>query len=176
MLMVKLTPILNPNPSLILANCPYLIGTVPNFTQEKVGKRNYFAMCPYFCKNLSVVMYRKFRNVPIFKDFPSICPYFLGFRVGKYVILILTLPQTITFTLTLYWTLEILSSQEQLSPEQKSDHHSFLLLLFFSRVWRAMLWPCLRWASSRMNLSTASSQNSWQSECWIFPMNLKFIS
>ena len=39
-------------------------------------------MCPYFfCKNLSVVMYRKFRNVPIFKDFP---PYFLGFRVGKY--------------------------------------------------------------------------------------------
>ena len=43
-------------------------------------------MCPYFCKNLSVVMYRKFRNVPIFKDFPPICPYFLhvGFRVGKY--------------------------------------------------------------------------------------------
>ena len=30
-------------------------------------------------------MYRKFRNVPIFKDFPPICPYFLGFRVGKYV-------------------------------------------------------------------------------------------
>ena len=29
-------------------------------------------------------MYRKFRNVPILKDFPSICPYFLGFRVGKY--------------------------------------------------------------------------------------------
>ena len=41
-------------------------------------------MCPYFCKNLSVVMYRKFRNVPIFKDFPPICPYLLGFRVGKY--------------------------------------------------------------------------------------------
>ena len=29
-------------------------------------------------------MYRKFRNVPIFKDIPPICPYFLGFRVGKY--------------------------------------------------------------------------------------------
>ena len=29
-------------------------------------------------------MYRKFRNVPIVKDFPPICPYFLGFRVGKY--------------------------------------------------------------------------------------------
>ena len=29
-------------------------------------------------------MYRKFRNVPICKDFPPICPYFLGFRVGKY--------------------------------------------------------------------------------------------
>ena len=41
-------------------------------------------MCPYFCKNLSVVQYRKFRNVPIFKGFPPICPYFLGFRVGKY--------------------------------------------------------------------------------------------
>ena len=41
-------------------------------------------MCSYFCKNLPVVMYRKFRNVPIFKDIPPICPYFLGFRVGKY--------------------------------------------------------------------------------------------
>ena len=29
-------------------------------------------------------MYRKFRNVPIFKDFPPICPYFLGFKVGKF--------------------------------------------------------------------------------------------
>ena len=43
-------------------------------------------MCSYFCKNLPVAMYRKFRNVPIFKDIPPICPYFLGFRVGKYVI------------------------------------------------------------------------------------------
>ena len=41
-------------------------------------------MCPNFCKNLSIVMFTKFRNVPIFKDFPPICPYFLGFRVGKY--------------------------------------------------------------------------------------------
>ena len=31
-------------------------------------------------------MYSKFRNVPIFKDFPPICPYFLGFRVDKYVV------------------------------------------------------------------------------------------
>ena len=31
-------------------------------------------------------MYRKFRNVPIFEDFSLICPYFLGFRVGKYEI------------------------------------------------------------------------------------------
>ena len=28
-------------------------------------------------------MYRKFRNVPILKDIPPICPYFLGFRVGQ---------------------------------------------------------------------------------------------
>ena len=70
---------------IILANCPYLIGTVPILTQEKVGKRSNFTTCPYFCKNLSVVMYRKFRNVPIFEDFSPICPHFLGFRVGKYV-------------------------------------------------------------------------------------------
>ena len=80
----------------ILANCPYLIGTVPILTQEKVGKRSNFTTCPYFCKNLSVVMYRKFRNVPIFEDFSPIGPCFLGFRVGKYVegqILKMTLPQ-----------------------------------------------------------------------------------
>ena len=29
-------------------------------------------------------MCRKFRNVPIFKNFPPICPYFLVFRVGRY--------------------------------------------------------------------------------------------
>ena len=31
-------------------------------------------------------MYRKFRNIPIFKDIPPICSYFLGVRVGKYVL------------------------------------------------------------------------------------------
>ena len=31
-------------------------------------------------------MYRKFRNVPIFEDFPPICPYFLGLKVGKYAV------------------------------------------------------------------------------------------
>ena len=72
----------------ILANCPYLIGTVPILTQEKVGKWSNFTTCPYCCKNLSVVMYRKFRNVPIFEDFSPICPYFLGFRVGKYAVAI----------------------------------------------------------------------------------------
>ena len=71
-------------PSFILANCSYLIGTVPILTQEKGRKKSNFIMCSYICKNLPVVMYRKFRNVPIFKDIPPICPYFLGFRVGKY--------------------------------------------------------------------------------------------
>ena len=47
-------------------------------------------MCSYLCKNLPVVMYRKFRIVPIFKDIPPICPYFLGFRVGKYVSVLIT--------------------------------------------------------------------------------------
>ena len=67
----------------ILANCSYLIGTVPILTQEKGRKKSDFIMCSYICKNLPVVMYRKFRNIPIFKDIPPICPYFLGFRVGK---------------------------------------------------------------------------------------------
>ena len=45
----------------IPANCPYLIGTVPNLT------KSYVTMCPYFCnnKNLSVVMYRKYMQIPI---------------------------------------------------------------------------------------------------------------
>ena len=60
----------------ILANCSYLIGTVPILTQEKGRKKSNFIMCSYFCKNLPVVMYRKFWNVPIFKDIPPICPYF----------------------------------------------------------------------------------------------------
>ena len=68
----------------ILANCSYLIGTVPILTQEKGRKNSDFIMCSYFCKNLPVVMYRKFRNVPNFKDIPPICSYFLGFRIGKY--------------------------------------------------------------------------------------------
>ena len=69
----------------VLANCPYLIGTVPILTQEKGREKSDFIICSYFCKNLPVVMYRKFRNVPILKDIPPICPYFLGFRVGKYM-------------------------------------------------------------------------------------------
>ena len=72
----------------ILANCSYLIGTVPILTQQKGRKKSDFIMCYYFCQNLPVVMYKKFRNVPIFKDIPPICPYFLGFRVGKYAVVI----------------------------------------------------------------------------------------
>ena len=33
------------------------------FAPPKRRKRGIFTMCPYFCKNLSVVMYRKFRNI-----------------------------------------------------------------------------------------------------------------
>ena len=77
----------------ILANCSYLIGTVPILTQEKGRKKSDFIMCSYFCKNLPVGMYRKFRNVRIFKDIPPICSYFLGFRVGKYV------------SVTLFWVI-----------------------------------------------------------------------
>ena len=58
-------------------NCPY-------FDPRKWRKKSDFIMCSYFCKYLPVVLYRIFRNVPIFKDIPPICPYILGFRVGKY--------------------------------------------------------------------------------------------
>ena len=51
---------------------------------KKRGEKSDFTIFPYFCKNLPVVMYRKFRNVPILKDFPPICPCFLGFGVGRY--------------------------------------------------------------------------------------------
>ena len=74
-----------------LLNCPYLIGTVLFFYPRKSRKKErFYHSVPYLCKNLSVVLYRIFRNVPILKDFPPICPYFLGFRVGKYAILFLT--------------------------------------------------------------------------------------
>ena len=35
-----------------------------------------FIICPSFCKDLSVVKYRKCRNVPLFNDFFFICPSF----------------------------------------------------------------------------------------------------
>ena len=69
----------------IPANCPYWIGI--------------FLFWPLFLQNLSVVMYRKFRNIPIFKDFPLICPYFLSFTVGTYGVIFIgwisRLPNTI---------------------------------------------------------------------------------
>ena len=34
----------------IVANCPYLIGTVPILTQEKVGKRAILPHVPIFAK------------------------------------------------------------------------------------------------------------------------------
>ena len=53
--------------NIILANCPYLIGTVPILTREKGRKKEWFYQVSLFLQNLPVVMYRKFRNVPIFK-------------------------------------------------------------------------------------------------------------
>ena len=37
-------------------------------------------MCPYFCKNQPVVMYRKFRNIPIFKRFSSQLSLYFRFQ------------------------------------------------------------------------------------------------
>ena len=61
----------------IAANCPYF--------DHKTGKKSILPCVPIFLqKSVYVVMYRKFRYVPIFKNCPPICPYFLGFRVGRY--------------------------------------------------------------------------------------------
>ena len=48
-------------------------------------KENDFIMCSCFCSNLCIVMYRKFRNVPLFKFFSLICSSFWNLKVGKYV-------------------------------------------------------------------------------------------
>ena len=42
-------------------------------------------MCSHFCSNLCIVMYRKFRNVPLFNFFSLICSSFWNLKVGKYV-------------------------------------------------------------------------------------------
>ena len=70
----------------IPANCPYLIANIPILSpppQKKREEKSDFTMCRYVCKHQYVVMFRKVRNIPIFKDFPLICPYFLGFRVAQ---------------------------------------------------------------------------------------------
>ena len=45
--------------------CQWVNSNIPILTPQKGRKRVIFTTCPYFCKNLSVVMYRKFRNIPI---------------------------------------------------------------------------------------------------------------
>ena len=71
----------------ILANCPYLIGTVPIMTQEKGWKKGYLTMCPYFWQKSVYSNVLEIQECPYLKKKnPPICPYFLGFRVGKYAI------------------------------------------------------------------------------------------
>ena len=56
----------------IPANCPYLM-EYSYFDPPKGGKLQFYHVS-LFLKNLSVVMYRKFRNIPIFQDlFIPIC-------------------------------------------------------------------------------------------------------
>ena len=69
--------------------------TVPYFERKK-GTKNDFSMCPYFCKNLSIDMYRKFR-IFFLSSFPPICPYFLGTRVGRHTKYFRHLTITVSF-------------------------------------------------------------------------------
>ena len=88
------------------------IGKLRSSLIKKKKKKNT-DMSLFFCKiwsgegNITIfffgLMYRKFRNVPIFEDFflfhPWICPYFLGFRVGKYAFMSSGSPDVIFFCL-----------------------------------------------------------------------------
>ena len=56
-----------------------------NSSSFRSKKENDFIMCSCFCSNLCIVMYRKFRNVPLFKFFSLICSSFWNLKVGKYV-------------------------------------------------------------------------------------------
>ena len=58
----------------------------PYFDPQKGEGRAILPCVPIFAKkNLSIVMYRKFRNVSVLFFSPPISPYFIGFRVGRYV-------------------------------------------------------------------------------------------
>ena len=57
-----------------------------NSSSFRSKKENDFIMCSCFCSNLCIVMYRKFRNVPLFKFFSLICSSFWNLKVGKYVL------------------------------------------------------------------------------------------
>ena len=66
-------------------------------------------------------MYRKFRNVPIFEDFSPICPYFLGFRVGKYVNVVINFPlnwEVLSFA-KIEWRLDVYQDNSSLEDRKK---------------------------------------------------------
>ena len=79
-----------------------------NSSSFRSKKENDFIMCSCFCSNLCIAMYRKFRNVPLFKFFSLICSSFWKLKVGKYEILefvnlkCVAYAQPITLTLTYY--------------------------------------------------------------------------
>ena len=68
----------------ILANCPYLIGTVPILTQERGRKKSDFIMCSYFCKKSACSNVWEIQECSYFKRYSSHLSLFLRFRVGKY--------------------------------------------------------------------------------------------
>ena len=51
-----------------------------NSSSFRSKKENDFIMCSCFCSNLCIVMYRKFRNVPLFRFFFSHLFLFLKFE------------------------------------------------------------------------------------------------
>ena len=66
------------------ANCPYLIENIPLLTPKKGEKEQFLKCVPILWEQKNyVVICRKLRNIPTFKDFTLICPYFLGFKLSR---------------------------------------------------------------------------------------------
>ena len=70
---------------IIPANCPHLVDWPKGGGGGGGGgESNFYHVSLFLQKSVSNNISSKFRNIPIFKDFLSICSYFLGLRVGRY--------------------------------------------------------------------------------------------
>ena len=77
------TVYVNPNDQIQTANAGCLLATIPLLEGLSLilkQKEGEFSVCPSFCKNLYIVMYRKIINVSLFLTFSHICSSFWNFE------------------------------------------------------------------------------------------------